>query len=76
MYGIPASELLFGTVSAQPHPRAIFEYLCLRCQDWPYRPPFEYPGDIEAIVDAAFITAADKMRIFRSNAEVLHGMGF
>ncbi|KAM0805995.1 hypothetical protein BDR22DRAFT_896156 [Usnea florida] len=44
--------------------------------DWPYRPPFEYPGDIEAIIDAAFITAADKKGIFRANAEDLHGLTF
>ena len=46
-------------------------------QDHPYYfSPLEYAGSVAAIVDADFVTAADKQHLFRQNAEQLYGKTF
>ena len=39
-------------------------------------PPFTYAGSINAILEATFISTADKQRLFRYNAEVLYDEKF
>ena len=48
-------------------------------QDYPYLSYFGlslYAEDIAAILDADFVTAADKQHLFRQNAEQLYGNKF
>ena len=65
-YGIPKSQLLFGTVCIC----ILFIYFGtnLALQDFPYAPSFTQPGSLAAVISSALLTDAERTALFTTNA--------